>query len=51
MTKISRQKRRKRYANKRLAGPMKNLKNKNKNKEQKVFSALPHCNDFIGTFL
>ena len=42
MTKISRQKRRKRYANKRPAGPMKNLKNKNKNKEQKVFSALPN---------
>ena len=40
MTKISRQKRRKRYANKRPAGPMKNLKNKNK--DQKVFSALPN---------
>ena len=40
MTKISRQKRRKRYANKRPAGPMKNFKNKNKN--QKVFSALPN---------
>ena len=40
MTKISRQKRRKRYRNKRPAGPMKNLKNKNK--DQKVFSALPN---------
>ena len=40
MTKTSRQKRRKIYANKRPAGPMKNLKNKNK--DQKVFSALPN---------